>query len=184
MTRARARCAGTKRDGEPCGAHAGPGGYCVVHGGALPSVCDREHANWAARKWLGKVDAQPVTDTLKALQQLAGDLEAAREAAWQRVTELGGDARYEHAKAGEQLRGEVEVWLRLTQQSARLLSDIAKIGIEERRVRLAEEQCRLVEEAFARTLIEAGFQPEIRHTLVLSFAARIRGGVHAIKAAS
>jgi hypothetical protein len=51
--------------------------------------------------------------------------------------------RYEH-RAGEQLRGEVQAWIQINQMVTKLGSDYLKIGLDERKVRLAEAQARIL----------------------------------------
>lgn len=67
----------------------------------------------------------------RALDELVGKLTAA------------GEMRYEH-RAGEQLRGEVQVWLQLNQQLTRLGADYLKIGLDERKVMIAEAQAKIL----------------------------------------
>jgi hypothetical protein len=67
----------------------------------------------------------------RALDELVGKLTAA------------GEMRYEH-RAGEQLRGEVQVWLQLNQQLTRLGADYLKIGLDERKVQIAEAQAKIL----------------------------------------
>jgi hypothetical protein len=54
-----------------------------------------------------------------------------------------GEMRYEH-RAGEQLRAEVNVWLQLNQQVTKLGADYLKIGLDERKTRIAEAQARIL----------------------------------------
>lgn len=51
--------------------------------------------------------------------------------------------RYEH-QAGEQLRGEVQAWVQINQMVAKLGTDYLRIGLDERKVRLAEAHGRLI----------------------------------------
>lgn len=67
----------------------------------------------------------------RALDELVGKLTAA------------GEMRYEH-RAGEQLRGEVQVWLALNQQLTKLGADYLKIGLDERKVQIAEAQAKIL----------------------------------------
>jgi hypothetical protein len=53
------------------------------------------------------------------------------------------ELRYEH-RAGEQLRGELQAWLKLNEQVARLGMDYVKIGLDERKVRIAEAQAAIL----------------------------------------
>lgn len=51
--------------------------------------------------------------------------------------------RYEH-QAGEQLRGEIQAWVQINQMVAKLGTDYLRIGLDERKVRLAEAQARIL----------------------------------------
>lgn len=51
--------------------------------------------------------------------------------------------RYEH-RAGEQIRGELQAWLKLNEQVARLGMDYVRIGLDERKVRIAEAQAAIL----------------------------------------
>jgi hypothetical protein len=68
---------------------------------------------------------------LRALDEIVGRLTAENA------------LRYEH-RAGEQLRGELNAWLQLNQQVTKLGSDYLKIGLDERKVRIAEAQARVL----------------------------------------
>jgi hypothetical protein len=68
---------------------------------------------------------------VRALDDIVGKLTAANE------------LRYEH-RAGEQLRGELGAWLQLNQQVTRLGADYLKIGLDERKVRIAEAQAKIL----------------------------------------
>jgi limonene-1,2-epoxide hydrolase len=51
--------------------------------------------------------------------------------------------RYEH-RAGEQIRGELAAWLQVNQMVTKLGSDYLKIGLDERKTRIAEAQARIL----------------------------------------
>lgn len=68
---------------------------------------------------------------VRALDEIVGKLTAAAE------------LRYEH-RAGEQIRGELQVWIQLNQMVAKLGADYMKIGLDERKVRIAEAQARIL----------------------------------------
>ena len=51
--------------------------------------------------------------------------------------------RYEH-RAGEQLRGELQAWIQVNQMVTKLGSDYLRIGLDERKVRIAEAQARIL----------------------------------------
>ncbi len=168
-------CTGTRRDGQPCHGRALAGGLCKIHGGQLPPVVAKYGTALLAKAYLGDRAGVPVTDILGELLSLAGELKAAKEAAAEMVANLEGEIRYEHKTAGEQLRSEVEVWLRLAEKEGRLLSDIAKLNLEERLVRIEEAKATRIIEAMRATLVVAGLTPEQRDAAILDLAARLRG---------
>lgn len=51
--------------------------------------------------------------------------------------------RYEH-RAGEQLRSEVVVWLKLNEQVAKLGADYLRIGLDERKTKISEAQAAIL----------------------------------------
>jgi len=67
----------------------------------------------------------------RALDDLVGKLVAASE------------LRYEH-RAGEQLRGEMAAWMQVNQMVTKLGADYLKIGLDERKTRIAEAQARVL----------------------------------------
>lgn len=68
---------------------------------------------------------------VRALDEIVGRLTAANE------------LRYE-GRAGEQLRGELQAWMQLQQMLTKLGADYLKIGLDERKVRIAEAQAKIL----------------------------------------
>jgi hypothetical protein len=54
-----------------------------------------------------------------------------------------GELRYE-GKTGEQLRGELQAWVQINQMVTKLGADYLRIGLDERKVRIAEAQARIL----------------------------------------
>ena len=159
-----------------CGRDAGAGtdhkgvGRCSWHGGCSPSGRAAAIGQQAAQL-LYKYDADPVTDTLGALQRLAGRALELERVIGEKVNDLSS-LRYETETGGEQLRAEVAVLERAMDRAARLLVDIAKLGIEERLAKVTEAQAELAQKAFGFTLSEMGFTAEQRKD------AQVRLGRH------
>lgn len=119
---------------------------CPAHGGrarqskakAVQNLSEKA-ATLAIRRVLHNPDARPVTDPVAALQRLTGQLRDAVESIGERVNELES-VRYEGAGAAgsEQLRGEVAVWTGLMRELRGALTDLARLGLEERQVRVDE----------------------------------------------
>lgn len=72
--------------------------------------------------------------------QLAAEVVGFKNFIAARVTELRTDEWRYGALGGEQLRAEVAVYERAMDRAGRLLVDINRLGLEERQVRIAEQQ--------------------------------------------
>ena len=146
-------CGGRLRRGEgTCRQPAGWGtdhvgvGYCKLHGGAT-----RTHSVWAKRRLVEQEArelmekyapaAAPVEDPLNELLAVAGEIRAFKDFLGERVAEMRAEEwRFGDAKGTEQLRAEIALYERALDRTARVLGDLARLGIEERQVRLAERQ--------------------------------------------
>lgn len=175
----RPKCGAKKKQGEghctrPAGwgtDHAGTG-QCKLHGGCMPNnrVAALEEQ---AQRLLYKHDAGPVADPLEALQRLAGRALALEETIGRIVNDLTS-IRYESGgeSSSEQLRAEVAVLERAMDRCGKLLTDIAKLNIEERMAKVTEAQAAMAEKALLATLAEMGMPAEQRRD------ARARLGRH------
>lgn len=166
MTPERSTCGVVRKGRPPCKQVAGYGtdhlgaGPCKFHGGAFPGPSKKAHAELAdrnARTWLGQnVTIQPVDNPLAAFRDLAGKALAWLEAAdglMARIRE--DDVRYT-GRAGEQLRAEVAVYERAMATASNVLSQYARLRIDERLVAITEEQKRMVIRALEAGLASAG----------------------------
>lgn len=159
------------RDGT-CGRAAGAGtdhkgwGRCSWHGGSSPSGSQsaaEKQLEDRAQKLLYRHDASPVTDSLEALQRLAGRalaLEAAIGDAVNELTSIRYESESEGGTGAEQLRAEVAVLERAMDRCGRLLVDIAKLNIEERLARVTEKQAQMTMDALAAAMREMGLSAE------------------------
>jgi len=90
--------------------------------------------------------ALPVDNPVIELSRMAGILRDAFEAAGARVNALTS-LSVETRAGGEQLRGELVIWEKLIGHLRSTLVDMAKLGLDERLVRLEEKRADLVAEA-------------------------------------
>lgn len=160
------QCGGPRKKGQgPCTRPAGwgtphPGvGRCKLHGGCTPShvtAGQRELARQAMETYGRPVDTNPVDALLDEVRWTAGHVAYLRE----RVQELEQDALIwgkteqvdkqatEFAGTDTTEAAKPSLWLTLYQQERKHLVDVCKAaisaGIEERRVRLAEQQGQVI----------------------------------------
>ena len=154
------KCGGTNRQGEPCGNSAGKGtdhygsGNCKSHCGS--TATGRAAAlNERAERLLYKHDAAPVTNPLEALQALAGRALALEQVIGEKVNELRS-LRYETEGGGEQIRGELQVLERAMDRCGRMLTDIAKLGIEDKLAGIRQRTLDMLERALDAALEASG----------------------------
>lgn len=181
------RCtARSSRTGEQCGAWAVRGAtVCVAHGGGSPQVraaAQRRLAENGARRALATygspVEVAPLDALLGELWRTAGhvawlaDLVANLEHTDAvRVTVDGDDEQVSGARSGLKqytrdkglLWEKPSVWVELYQHERQHLARVAKdcltVGIEERRVKLVEDQGRLVADVIRRIVSALGLDP-------------------------
>ncbi len=161
------RCGAKTRAGTPCAARRGWGtnhvgfGKCRLHGGTSPSgtVAGQRQAAAAAVVSYGlSREIDPHSALLEELHRTAGHV------AWlgMKVGELK-----EHKMSGPVGGGqggypsiEPHIWIRLYQEERRHLASVAKdcvkVGIEERRVHLAERQGEMIAEVLRGVLADLG----------------------------
>jgi hypothetical protein len=97
-----------------------------------------------------------VVDPVAELAKLATEAWAMKDALAARVNALDS-IRYEGSgPGGEQLRAEVALYERALDRSGKFLEVLAKLGYEERRVRVEEEQAALVATVLRTALAELG----------------------------
>lgn len=161
----RAKCGGKTHQGVrgPCKRPAGAGtphlgfGFCSNHGGCTPSHvsgAELEMARFALEAELrarGRVVdplAAPVTDPVGELGKLAGTVRSTVEVLHSRVNALS-ELTGVTDSGSEQVRAVVGLWERMIKQSESLLTTMARLGIEDRSVRLEEEKLDLVARVLA-----------------------------------
>lgn len=153
------RCSGHRKDGQPCGQPPmADQAVCRKHGGKAPQNLAAAERRRAERQALVAAEAfglprevDPHTALLEELHRTAGavqwlgaivaDLEQ-DGIVWGRVKETHGTQLERGTDNGVTKAAAVNVWVRLWQEERDRLAKVAKtcvdVGIEERRVRLAE----------------------------------------------
>lgn len=170
-----AKCAGhAKSTGKPCDKYPVDGStVCQKHGAARGTparkAAEQRVAEQAARAAVASyglpVEVDPHTALLEELWHTAGHVAWLRE----QVRELEAGDMYGPVGGGEHSdpRYEPHVWIRLYQEERKHLANVArdciKAGIEERRVKLAEQQGALIAQVIRGILTDLGVdqRPEV-----------------------
>lgn len=141
------RCTATNRRGERCGRAPAPGcAVCRAHGGAAPQVAaagQRQKAEADAVAELRRLlptEATPVGNPLRALLDLAGEMLAVKSAAAELVARLDSLRTAD----GSDVAPEVRLLERALDRCERVLSSLARLGIEERLAAVSESQGRAI----------------------------------------
>ena len=163
------QCSAHNRQGNPCGRPAMLGAtVCDFHGGKAPRVrakATQRLVESRARQVLDREGVAPVTDPITALQQLAGEVVALKDLLAAKVSDLGA-WRYDSRLGAGQLRSELLLLERAQDRAGRLLTDMAKLGLEERAVRLTEQQAALIAQVLQRVLERLGlYRNDVRVAL-------------------
>ena len=137
-------------EGEPCRKVAGtgtpnegvPGVPCHLHGGRAPNVvaaAARRRAALEVSALLAEEDVTPVDNPIEQLELLAGEVLAWRDLLRRRIGALD---HLDHTdKVGrEQTRATVELYERSLDRAERILSNMARLNLGERRIQLEERQ--------------------------------------------
>lgn len=170
-----ATCSARRQDGQPCRARAITGAaVCRVHGGRAPQVRTAAAARAAeqrAMRELRRRGYDPVTDPLRKLQEVAGETEALKTLFSEAAGRLREDEwRYKHPHAGEQVRGERQLYTRYLLQLGELLVKINKLDVDDRIYRITEAQAThvaaVVERALQRLPLPADSLTDAREFIV------------------
>lgn len=133
-------------DSEPCQRWAMLGQeVCATHGGRAPqakAAAARRQVEAKATAALSRENIQPVDNPLLALQQLAGEVVRVKDFLGGRV-EVLQELRY-RGIGGEQVRGELTAYGAAMDRSIRVLEAIARLNIDERLVKIAEADGRMI----------------------------------------
>jgi hypothetical protein len=106
------------------------------------------------------VAAGPVDDPLSALLALAGEVAGFKDFIAARVAEMRAEQWRYRGVAAEQLRAEIGLYERALDRTARVLVDLAKLNLEERLVKITEQQGALIADVIRRILDGIGLTDE------------------------
>lgn len=184
------RCAGhSKRSGGPCGMWPLRGQrVCKIHGGGSPqalAAAETRMAEAAAQAvvekqlWSGVDKAVAVSDPVQALSLLAGallDMVNSDSDLTRRINEL---KTLEAGDSLSQVRGVLLLWDKVVGHSRGLLTDLARLGLAERGVRLEEGRAGLVVSAVQVGLDAVELSPDQRRVFTEAFLGVLRPGLAA-----
>jgi hypothetical protein len=170
------RCkARAKGSGEQCRHWAMLGQtVCRNHGGGAPAARaagKRRVAAAKAKAVIGKLDIAPVEDPFSAMQQLAGELLAIKDKFRDKVETL---EQVRWRGDSEQLRAEVAVYSQLLRDCTAVLTSLARIGLDERMVRIKEAQADMIKKAIDGALRDAGLEGAALAAARTGVARRLR----------
>ena len=149
-----------------CGAKTRAGGSCTYrammgqkrcrrHGGSSPrglAAGARRLAEERATRSVHREGIEPIGDPVELLRGLASEAVSLKDHFSARLKALE-QIRYE-GNSGEQLRSEVALYERALDRSQRFLHDLAKLGLDERSVRIDEAKVVLLVAVLQRVLAD------------------------------
>jgi hypothetical protein len=176
------KCRGTNtsgtRKGQPCGKWALKGAtVCRTHGGGAPQVQAAAKARLVEKditQALGKLDVRPVHDPLTALAELAGEITAWKELAADRVAALKDLASRNFLSGSDEVHAEIQVYERALDRTVHVLATIARLNIDERLVKISQQQADLVKTALLGALDDTGLPREQQREAAGHLARRLR----------
>ena len=158
MERDPRKCTGTsKRSGKPCINWPIKGHrVCHMHGGKAPQVQAAAARTLLAGELREALERhgrnEPITDPLRALQELAGRVRAWFDFLEERI----GSLRHSSQWDTEQIRGEVQLYVQAQDPFAKILVDMGKLKIDERLVAIHEATAAMVLDAMKAGFASAG----------------------------
>ena len=165
-----------ERQGKRCRRGPTPGAtVCYKHGASAPQVKQSAARRVTVAKVTKAIQGEiigPISDPQATLELLAGESLRYFEKFRDRVEELQS-ARYESAQGFEQIRGEAQLmaqWMDKAQKSAEIL---AKLPLEERRVRVTEFQMRRVFLAISAGLAKSGLTEQQQAAIKAAIAEEL-----------
>jgi hypothetical protein len=153
-----------KKDGRPCGRNPAPGcDVCQMHGAGSAKVRAAGQRRLAAAKLerqaaatLDLVDVQEITDPLGLLLDVLAEIRAYQLFLANHVAELGTELTGLSKDDVEHVRALVAAYERALERTAKVAALVVKLNIEERLMRVREDQVRLLESALLATCAELG----------------------------
>jgi hypothetical protein len=136
----------SNRTGQRCKRAACKGGrVCATHGGRAPQVKRKatervieERARAAAADYVPA--ASELVDPVGTLLKVAGEVLGFKAFVGQRLAELQADSWRYRGEQGEQLRAEVALYERALDRATKVLIEINRLGLEQRKQAFDERQ--------------------------------------------
>jgi len=169
------RCQGHSKgmNGGQCGLPPMKGQkVCGSHGGRSPQArraAEVRNAEATLRQRVGQLHITPVDNPLEELRGLAGEARAWKKVCAEAVAQLER-LRYS-TDGGEQIRGEIILFERALDRCATVLIAIAKLNLDDRIVRVAEEQAQTIINVFRAGLREQGIIGEQERQIIAAVSA-------------
>lgn len=123
---------------------------CHTHGGNVAKTkrkaLDRRNEYQARAQLLKQAKERGIDrieDAVEELEILASEAKAFKDICRDRLEAIGENWRYDH-RAGEQLRAEVALYERAIDRCNKILTDYVRLGIAEKRVKIAEAQAMIL----------------------------------------
>jgi hypothetical protein len=152
--------------------HAGRGRSTAVRStsptAALKAKAATRVAERKAEAILARItDYEPITDPVSELERLAG-----RVVRWLDVLEgiVADLHRLRYTTQAEQIDGRIIVFERAMDRAGKILTDLARLNLDERAVKLQETQVAILAGALAEALSEAGLPQEARQAITVRVA--------------
>lgn len=142
-----------KYDGPRCRTYVKPGAkVCARHGGARKGTRtaaelrqNEIQVRGRLRKRLSQNGLKPIEDVYAELESNAAEAQAFKEICWERLSDITGEEGWRYkSTAGEQLRAEVALYERAMERANNFLVNYVKLGIADRRVKVAEAQAMIL----------------------------------------
>lgn len=173
------RChAHSSRTGDPCKLWAVRGGkVCNKHGGKAPQVkaaAQQRVVEQEITETLGRLQVVPIHDPLTALAGLAGEITAWKELAADRVALLKDLASRNYASGSDEVRAEIQVYERALDRCVTVLATIARLNIDERLVKISQQQADLVKTALMTALADTGLDRTVQREAAGHLARHLR----------
>ena len=166
------RCKAHTRSGQRCKKAAIVGGFvCATHGGKAPQVkraAARRQVEQQARTALDVRGSQPVTDPIAELERLAGEVVAFKDSLAGAVANVR-EIRYA-GQISEQIRGEVAAFLTAMERAEKVLTSLARLDLDARRVQIDESKAQLMAHVIRAVLTAHGLdvnEPKVRRLVAL-----------------
>lgn len=133
-----------------------PGMPCRSHGGAAPQVKAAAQRNLLAGELRSMLERHgrdmPVTDPLTALQEHAGKVRAWMDFLEERISALRHSSQWDT----EQIRGEVELFVRAQKEVRETLVDMGRLKIDDRLIAIEEGKIQMLFDALKAGLVAGG----------------------------